>query len=234
MKSKQSSLSQTGDETEQMKVGFFRFMFNKRVIPFFLMPFMMALSYREYFFPLVADENGIDEVRIGQIYLVCGMIVLYIGPRLAAALLQKLGAKRSVLLASIGMAANMGLYILYPTLASAIAGVVILSCLISFAYTCQYTYFEQLPECKAYGEGNSMGIYSMFENAGQMLGPIIYGMAMAFGRRNGLTIITAGMFVLIGLFVVISARHGGMRCGKRGAGKKDFPKETKEKGIIRK
>ena len=196
--------------TEKHAIGFFRFFLNARVLGFFvltLVPFMMALSYREYFFPLFASERGIGEVRIGQMYLVCGMIVIYIGPVLSRWLLSRLGGLWSAVTASALMAANMLLFVLFPSLGSVIAGVVILSVIISFAYTCQYTYFEMTPETSAYGEGRAMGVYSVFESLGQTIGPIAYGALLSFGYRVGIGDFCAIMFILLAVFVVLMLRH---------------------------
>ncbi len=185
------------------------FLFNRRVLGFFLLmllPFMMSISYREYFFPLFAQEYGIDEIRIGQLYLLCGILVIYLGPLLSSKLLKRLGAKKSVMLASAAVGLDMLIFIVYPSLFAVVLGVVILSVIVSFAYTCQYTYFEQTPECAAYGEGRSMGAYSVFESLGQTLGPIAYGALLAFGYRKGIGIFCVAMFALLALFLLLQLK----------------------------
>ena len=97
-----------------------------------------------------------------------------------------------MIFASIAMAVNLAIYICVPCMATAIIGVVLLSIIISFAYTCQYSYFSTVPECDAYGEGNSMGIYSMVENLGQTLGPIIFAALLMQGYEQGIRIVGAG------------------------------------------
>ena len=70
-------------EAVKSRFHIFKFLINRRVAAFFgfiLIPFMISLSYREYFFPLYVEQFGIDEVQIGRIYLGCGMLVIYIGP----------------------------------------------------------------------------------------------------------------------------------------------------------
>ena len=99
------------------------------------------------------------------------------------------------------MLVNVLIFMLYPSFASAVLGVVILSINISFAYTCQYAYFASLPECDSYGEGNAMGIYSMIENVGQTVGPLIFGAAMVLGYRIGIIVIGIGFGVLLLLFL---------------------------------
>ncbi len=182
---------------------------SRRVIGFFLLilvPFMMALSYREYFFPLFAQEHGLTELRIGQIYLACGMLTLYIGPSLSAWMIRRLGAYWSILTASAAMGLNMLLFILFPSMAAVILGVVFLSLIISFAYTCQYTYYELTPEISLIGEGRAMGIYSVFESIGQTVGPISYGLLLSFGYRRGISVFCIGMLALLSVFAILTRR----------------------------
>lgn len=180
-----------------------KFILNRRIAVFFgllLTPFMMSLAYREYFFPLYVEQFGIDEVQIGRIYLACGILVIYIGPVLSRQLLRMFGARKSVIFANLCVALDMALFVIMPGIVSVIAGMVILAVTISFAYTCQYTYFEGLEECAEAGMGNAMGIYSMFENIGQTLGPILYGAALTLGNRNGIFVLSGLMLLLVVLF----------------------------------
>lgn len=201
------------ENTERPRGGLnvVKFLFSRRIIMFFsfiLVPFMMALSYREYFFPLYVEQFGMDEVQIGRIYLGCGMLVLYIGPFLSKYILKVFGAKKSIVLASLCMACNMGLFVLMPNIYSVMIGMVILAVVISFAYTCQYTYFEGLSECTQVGMGNAMGIYSMFENVGQTLGPVVYGAALMLGNREGIFVLFILMLLLICLFAKFGIKRG--------------------------
>lgn len=197
------------EAVERQDISLVRFFFNRRVLGFFvliLVPFMMALAYREYFFPLFAQENGMSEVRIGQVYLLCGLLVIYLGPKISQWMLARLGALNSVILASVAMGANMLLYVAAPSMGSVLAGVVILSVIISFAYTCQYTYFEDLPDSTMVGQGKAMGVYSVFESLGQTVGPMAYGALLVLGQRQGILVFSAAMLGLAGLFIFIMWR----------------------------
>lgn len=203
---------------EEKSIPLSKFLLNPRVIGFFLLillPFMMALSYREYFFPLFAKENGIDEVRIGQIYLLCGVMVIYLGPYLSFRLLKTFGTLRSIIIASLLMGLDMLLFVIHPSLISVLLGVVILSVVISFAYTCQYAYFEMTPECSQFGQGRAMGIYSVVESIGQTVGPVTYGALLAFGYRSGIGIFCAAMLSLLAVFILIMRKSAGIYKNKK-------------------
>lgn len=191
------------------EVGFFRFLFNRQVITFLLLmllPFLMGLSFREYFFPIYAAELGMSETMIGRLYLICGLLVIYAGPQLTGKLIARLGGKWTVALASGLIIAAPLLYVAIPTLATTIVGVLLLSVAISFGYAAQSTYYSELPSVEHYGGGRAMGIYSLFENIGQTIGPMIYGLAMMLGYRSGLGIIGGAMLALLLLFLACNGK----------------------------
>ena len=191
------------------EVGFFRFLFNRQVITFLLLmllPFLMGLSFREYFFPIYAAELGMSETMIGRLYLICGLLVIYAGPQLTGKLIARLGGKWTVTLASALIIAAPLLYVAIPTLATTIVGVLLLSVAISFGYAAQSTYYSELPSVEHYGGGRAMGIYSLFENIGQTLGPMIYGLAMMLGYRFGLGLIGGAMLALLLLFLACNGK----------------------------
>lgn len=191
------------------EVGFFRFLFNRQVITFLLLmllPFLMGLSFREYFFPIYAAELGMTETMIGRLYLICGLLVIYAGPQLTGKLIARLGGKWTVTLASALIIAAPLLYVAIPTLATTIVGVLLLSVAISFGYAAQSTYYSELPSVEHYGGGRAMGIYSLFENIGQTLGPMIYGLAMMLGYRSGLGLIGGAMLALLLLFLACNGK----------------------------
>lgn len=191
------------------EVGFFRFLFNRQVITFLLLmllPFLMGLSFREYFFPIYAAELGMSETMIGRLYLICGLLVIYAGPQLTGKLIARLGGKWTVTLASALIIAAPLLYVAIPTLATTIVGVLLLSVAISFGYAAQSTYYSELPSVEHYGGGRAMGIYSLFENIGQTIGPMIYGLAMMLGYRSGLGIIGGAMLALLLLFLICNGK----------------------------
>lgn len=191
------------------EVGFFRFLFNRQVITFLLLmllPFLMGLSFREYFFPIYAAELGMSETMIGRLYLICGLLVIYAGPQLTGKLIARLGGKWTVTLASALIIAAPLLYVAIPTLATTIVGVLLLSVAISFGYAAQSTYYSEMPSVEHYGGGRAMGIYSLFENIGQTIGPMIYGLAMMLGYRSGLGLIGGAMLALLLLFLACNGK----------------------------
>ena len=191
------------------KAGLLRFLSDGKVLSFLLLallPFLLALSYREYFFPLYAVEMGISEAMIGRIYLVCGLLIIYAGPALTEKLISRLGGKWTVALACLFICLAPLLFVLSPTIPAAIAGIVLLSLSLSFGYAAQSTYYSGLPGVAGYGESRAMGVYSLFDNGGQTIGPVVYGIAMLGGYQVGLLVIGAALIILLGMFLFFN-RH---------------------------
>lgn len=192
-------------------VSIIKFVFNREILTFLLMilmPFLIALSYREYFFPLYAQHMGISESNIGYLYLVSGVIVIYMGPILTKILIEKIGAKGTVITSSILMCLASLLFALFSSLTTAIIGIFILSIAISFGYAAQSTYYSSRPIIAAYGEGRAMGVYTLFDNGGQTLGPIIYGSVLTLGYQSGVSIVGIALTVLVLLFVLGNFKRG--------------------------
>ncbi len=180
-----------------------RFLFNRRIPVFFLMilvPFMTTPSYRVYFFPLYAHENGLSDVRIGQIYLFCGLAILYIGPRLSAWVLKKVGAYYGMLAGGALTCGAIALFGFFPELNSVVLGVALNYLFLTFTPVCQYTYFQEIPECLGYGIGKSMGFFSIFESFGSTIGPMIFGFLLMLGYRRGIMVYTLAVVAALLIF----------------------------------
>lgn len=194
---------------DAQEISTVRFFLNRRVPAFFLLilvPFMMTPSYRVYFFPIYAQEQGISDVRVGQIYLLCGLMVLYLGPKLSDVILKRLGSFWGMLSASLLAGGAMALFIAFPAVGSVIAGILLVYGAYAFGSVCQYTYFQHLPECLSYGEGKSMSAYSVFENLGSTLGPMVFGALLPMGYRAGLSVFCGVLLALGAVFTVVSWR----------------------------
>ena len=187
------------------------FILDKKVISFLafiLMPFLIALSYREYFFPLYAKEQGFSESNIGYIYLVSGLIVIYMGPILTNYFIEKIGTKKTLILSSALMSFGALLFAVEASLDTAIIGIFTLSIAISFGYAVQSTYYTSLSSVEKYGEARAMGVYAVFDSGGQTIGPIVYGFALMLGYQKGLAFIGIILVILIFIFIFINLKRG--------------------------
>ena len=194
---------------ERGSITVFRFLADRQVWSFLLlmlMPFLIAISYREYFFPIYAAEMGITETDIGQIYLLCGLLVIYLGPVLTKTLIGLLGGKWTTVLASGLMIVATLLFAFVPTMSAALIGVLLLSVATSFGYAAQSSYYAGIPRIHQYGGSRAMGVYSLFDNSGQTLGPVVYGIALMSGYQRGILAIGGTLLLLLVLFLLVNLR----------------------------
>lgn len=195
--------SKNKKNTDNMKIH--KFILDKKVITFLalvLMPFLVALSYREYFFPLYAQTKGISEANIGYLYLVSGLIVIYTGPVLTNYLIVKFGTKKTLISSSILMCFGTLLFAAMPSLLTAIIGILSLTIAISFGYAVQSTYYTSLPAVSDYGESRAMGVYAVFDSGGQTVGPVIYGAALMLGYQWGMALIGGLLTIFVLIFLL--------------------------------
>ena len=54
-----------------------------------------------------------------------------------------------------------------------------------------------------------MGVYSLFDNGGQTLGPVLYGVALLAGYRQGIMIVGILILALLALFLLANVRTKG-------------------------
>lgn len=194
---------------DNMKI--YKFVLDRKVITFLalvLMPFLVALSYREYFFPLYAQAKGISEANIGYLYLVSGLIVIYMGPVLTNYLIVKFGTKNTLISSSILMCFGTLFFAAMPSMLAAIIGILSLTLAISFGYAVQSTYYTSLPAVSEYGEDRSMGVYAVFDSGGQTIGPIIYGSALMLGYQWGMALMGGILTIFILIFVFSNLNRG--------------------------
>lgn len=120
--------------------------------------------------------------------------------------MKRFGSKNTVIISSALACCAIIMPVIDPSLSIAIIGVILLSISTSFGYAAQSTYFASLPSTELYGESKSMSIYSVFDNGGQTLGPVVYGFALIFGRQMGLLGIGLAIFALLLLFVALNMK----------------------------
>ena len=185
---------------ESGTIGLGKFLVGKGgTLPFLTMiltPFMVAIYFREYFFPIYSAENGLSETNIGRIYVLCALLVIYAGPAITQYLTERLGAVKTVLLTSSIVALATLSFGFIPNMVGALVGVVLVSVAVSCGYSAQSSYYASMPAVNGLGEGRAMGIYSLFDNGGQTLGPLVYGSAMLLGYQTGMMFVGGALALL--------------------------------------
>jgi MFS family permease len=152
-----------------------------------------------YFFPLFAEGLGVSPSNTGCAFLLNGLCIIYLGPLLNRFVLKFPGHKKSIVLAGIIAASSLLIFASHRTLTTAYIVVALMGIAESFGITAQIDYFTELKASRELGEGKSMGYYSLVENLGQVLGPIVFGELLVLGIGNGLR--TLGILIVCTLMI---------------------------------
>lgn len=187
--------------------GAARFLTGRGPLSFFLLifvPYTVISYYLYFFFPIYGDANGVSEAAIGRYFLLANLIVVSTGPAATKYLLGLLGTKWAMVSASAVYAALFLVFGLAPSVAAAVALVVLLSFVDGFGFSCQNVFYTSLSAVSRYGRERSMALFSLVEKISQTCAPVVFGGAMAFGLARGLFLMGAAAAAMIPPFVLLS------------------------------
>lgn len=188
--------------------GFFS---NRNIFSFFLfivIPVAIGSMFLEFFLPVFAKNAGISSANVGRVFLLNGLAVVYLGPLISKYLAKSLGAKKSVALAALTMSVAFLVFALQGSILAALFTAFLLGLADGFGSPAQNGYLLNLDATKALGEGKALGFYSVVIKAGQVLGPLLFGLAMSMGPADGVGIVGIFIIAAIALFLLLSKFHG--------------------------
>ncbi|MDR0614355.1 MAG: MFS transporter [Lactobacillales bacterium] len=190
-------------EVNVKTIHFLTFLFKPRIFIYLmgvLIPYLACGYFLHYFFPIFGNEKGLSELEIGQAFLLNGVWVVFLGPIIAKFVLKKLGNVKTILLGLLLYAGSFAAFGFNPTVLIALVVLVIMGIADSFTFTAQNVYFTELKEVELYGVNKSMGAYSLFENLGQAIGPILFSYVIMIGTSTGILVLCAILLCLCIMF----------------------------------
>ncbi len=185
------------------------FLLNPGVAGFFLfllIPISVASMFLDYYFPLYAKNHGVSSGDVGRVFLLHGLIVVYLGPILLRLTERWFSNKVSVILSGVIVIAGLLIFAGINTVEAAILAVVFLGVSDSFGLVAQNNYLLRLPQTSQIGSTRALGYFDNFRKFGQMVSPMIFG-GLAFMGGYGVGIIGMIFVVLILCFTVIVIRN---------------------------
>lgn len=185
-----------------------RFLLNREIVQMFLLvliPISICGMFLGYFFPVYAESIGVTPSDVGRVFLLNGLCIVFLGPILSPLSEKFLGTRGSFIASNLLVVVALIIFASYASLFTAIAAVVMLGIAEGVGITSQINYYIGRKAALDIGEGKAMGIYSLMENVGQTLGPIVFGLVAAFGS-GGVGAIGAGMLGMLFMFVLLSGR----------------------------
>jgi predicted MFS family arabinose efflux permease len=197
------------------------FIGNMNVILYFvflLIPLSIGSMFLYYFFPLFAEGEGLSPSNIGRAFLLNGLCIVYLGPLLTRLVSRWLSNKTAVFISSSILIGALFLFTSSPTIVTAFVAVIMFGIAEGFGLTSSINYYIGLKASQWLGEGKAMGYYSLVENFGQMLGPMLFGSLLVLGTAGAtgsIGILLAGTLVL---FMIMTKKEKPIRISVKGIG----------------
>lgn len=190
----------------------FSFLFTTRAgvfLLFMLVPAYVGACVIDYYMPIFTLSNGLSEANVGQISILYGVFVLFIGPAMTPWITRRLGSLRAIIIAPVILAAGMALFAVFPTVWAMIALVVLYGVSLCFGYAMRGAFYASMPEVIKFGSDEAMGYFGMVENITQMCAPMLIATVMISGPRTGAVVV--GAILVGGLAVFMASRLAGGR-----------------------
>jgi len=169
-----------------------------------LMPYVVSMSFMEYFMPVFGTDNGLGEANIGQLMLLSGLFAIL----LSATLCQLMSKKMPMLLTVLfPLALNAGaiyIFSLNVSVSMLIITVVLLAIVNIFALTNIQTYYTLLYQAARIHSVKALGALSVVENMSMAIGPIVFSYILANNIGTGMKLFAAAMLGCIVVFLVVS------------------------------
>ncbi|MFD2673208.1 MFS transporter [Marinicrinis sediminis] len=177
--------SSQADTRSRWKVA--QFLSNRNIVLFFLliiMPVAICSMFLDYYFPVFAQSIGVSSSNVGRAFLLNGLCIVYLGPFLSQFFRKTLGVEKSILLCGITISAAIFVFALQGTLWAAFVAVILLGLADSFGLVAMNNYFLKLKATQSIGTGKALGFYGNIRKVGQMLGPMVFGLAAIWGLKG--------------------------------------------------
>lgn len=186
-----------------------RFLFAPRVLLFIFMivfPVVMCGYFLNYLFPILGDKYGLSETYIGYAYLINGFCAMMFGPVLTGLFTRARKKRLGLLIAAILYSIAFFLVAHLQNIPSLLAALALLGLSDGFGLSLQTGYFTDLEEVRKFGYDNALGVYSLFENAAQSVGPLVFSYALLIGIGRGLMAIAVALTGLALLYAMFSGK----------------------------
>ncbi|GMO52077.1 MAG: hypothetical protein Ta2G_09900 [Termitinemataceae bacterium] len=169
-----------------------------------LIPFMITMSFIDYFLPLFGSEHGLTESNIGQLILLSGLLAILFGTKLCKTAASKMQIKTILLVAVLINALGLYLFSLTPTIPVLIIAIIFMAVSNIFAATNIQTYYAGLYQLSEVSPAKALSLYSIFENLAVGIGPVVFSYILSgivpIGIKMVVFIILTGMI----LFLIIA------------------------------
>lgn len=174
-----------------------------------VLPVYFASMFLYYLMPVFAANQGSSNADIGRIFLLNGMVIIYLVPMFCGLLIRSLGARRSVYLSTFFWILGLVPFILSVNLVGLIISVLVMGIAEGTAAVAQNEYLLQLDATKKIGLDRAAGFFEVVGKIGETIAPIMIGFALLLGVQRGMVLIAGVMFIALLLFMLTNGNKKG-------------------------
>lgn len=170
-----------------------------------------AVGFLYYFSPIYLNRIGASQSVIGQVLMLYGVCMVFIGPWISRRVDTPPRKRLAVFCGCILGGAAFLSFAVFDGLAAAAITVLLLGISHSVVLSSQSAYALSLKATVALGEGKAMGIFRSSGRIGQMLGPLAFGWVIAASDvEQGMVIIGCAYLVMAALFWLMTLKDRQM------------------------
>lgn len=188
-------------------LSFIKFISKPRIISFLILitiPAMAMVMFLNYFTPLYAKKEAISQSNIGRLFLLNGLIIIYLGPYLIDLLKKFLSNKHIIIIGCLISTFGIYIFTLNKSLLYLFLAIIVFSVGDSFGISARSAYYTNLKPCIMLGQGKALSILATIRKLGTFIGASLFSMVFTINIKNGVFMISLLYFGSIMLFMLIN------------------------------
>ena len=202
-----NKIPKTTTEKSSIK-AIFKFLFNIKILSYFLLaiiPTYSAGMFLSYYLPLFAESKGINTSDIGRLFMLHGLLIIYLGPVVSRFIKNTIkDDKAALILGSIGWAISLVVFAVTGNITGLIITLVIMALTEGFCVVSQNDYFLNLKVVKEIGEDKAISYFEITAKIAEIIAPIIFGWVLITGATKGMWFFGLVIATLSLIFLFIS------------------------------
>lgn len=165
---------------------------------------LVTVCLAQFFIPLSLSQAGIRPATIGRVFMLFCLVVMFLGP-LCGQLIDR-ARNRAHFLFGAQVMALLSIVALLTTdgLAAATLSIAVLGMCSAIVTNGQAAYALSLPVAVEFGRARTMGIYNVATRSGQVMGPLVLGMASSLWSAHTGLCILAGFLTAAALLFALA------------------------------
>ena len=201
-------VSERSERSGSGELGFFRFVFSKRVFVYLFllsMPFVFGEFFIEQFTPLYADSIELSPGAASWASLLMTLTLAYAAPIIMRPLISIIGKKAISVLTNILTAFGLVLFAVMPGIVTMYAAAALIGLSVGVGKNIIDEGFEGLEEYGKYA--NSGYIYNLFGSLFGLLGAALFTLAHTLSHNGEYVMSVAAIITVATLLYVVFARQ---------------------------